>query len=177
MRISDWEFRRVLFRSDILELARAESGRLELAEEDTTLFDVVDPCVRLIAPRAQHQGCALSVALKQDVKLYADATKLRQTVLNLLTNAVKFTPAGGRVEIRAKLHGSGGLAIQVADTGMGMKPEDIPQAMVPFGRLKAAEKIEGTGLGLPLAKEMVELHDGILSLSSMPGREIGRAHV
>src|SRR3546814_9239301 len=57
------------------------------------------------------------------------------------------------------LHGSGGLAIQVADTGMGMKPEDIPQAMVPFGRLKAAEKIEGTGLGLPLAKELVELHD------------------
>src|SRR3546814_19087138 len=53
---------------------------------------------------------------------------------------------------------------------MGMKPEDIPQAMVPFGRLKAAEKIEGTGLGLPLAKELVELHDGILSLSSMPGR-------
>src|SRR3546814_20430819 len=64
--------------SDILELARAESGRLELAEEDTTLFDVVDPCVRLIAPRAQQQGVALSVALKQDVKLYADATTPRQ---------------------------------------------------------------------------------------------------
>lgn len=155
--------------SDILELARAESGRLQLAEEDTTLFDVVDPCVRLIAPRAQQQGVALSVALKQDMRLYADATKLRQTVLNLLTNAVKFTPAGGRVEIRAKLHGSGGLAIQVADTGIGIKAEDIPQAMLPFGRLKAAEKIEGTGLGLPLAKMLTELHDGVLSLSSMPG--------
>ena len=156
--------------SDILELARAESGRLQLAEEDTTLFDVVDPCVRLIAPRAQQQGVALSVALQQDVRLHADATKLRQTVLNLLTNAVKFTPTGGRVEIRAKLHGSGGLAIQVADTGIGIKPEDIPQAMLPFGRLKAAEKIEGTGLGLPLAKMLIELHGGVLELSSAAGR-------
>jgi signal transduction histidine kinase len=156
--------------TDILELARAESGRLRLSEEDTSLFDVVDPCVRLIAPRAQQQGVALSVALKKDVRLRADTTKLRQTVLNLLSNAVKFTPAGGRVEIRAKLHGSGGLAIQVADTGIGIKPEDIPQAMLPFERLKAAEKIEGTGLGLPLAKMLTELHDGVLELSSMPGR-------
>src|SRR3546814_18425542 len=115
---------------------------MELSEWYNTLFNEIDPCVRLSAPRSQQQCVALSDALKQDVKLYADATKLRQTVLNLLTNAVKFTPTGGRVEIRAKLHGSGGLAIQVADTGMGMKPEDIPQAMVPFGRLKAAEKIE-----------------------------------
>src|SRR3546814_14724997 len=103
--------------SDILELARAESGRLELAEEDTTLFDVVDPCVRLIAPRAQQQGVALSVALKQDVKLYADDTKLRQTVLNLLTNAVTFTPAGGRVQNRAHTHGSAGPPPSVPDTG------------------------------------------------------------
>jgi signal transduction histidine kinase len=156
--------------TDILELARAESGRLRLSEEDTSLFEVVDPCVRLIAPRAQQQGVALSVALAKDVRLCADSTKLRQTVLNLLSNAVKFTPAGGRVEIRAKLHGSGGLAIQVADTGIGIKPEDIPQAMLPFERLKAAEKIEGTGLGLPLAKMLTELHDGVLELSSMPGQ-------
>src|SRR3546814_11235504 len=92
--------------SDILELARAESGRLELAEEDTTLFDVVDPCVRLIAPRAQQQGVALSVALKQDVKLSADATTLRQTVLNLLTHAAKFTPAGATDPHRDNRHRS-----------------------------------------------------------------------
>src|SRR3546814_14952003 len=81
--------------SDILELARAESGRLELAAADTTLFDVVDPCVRLIAPRAQQHGVALSVALPQDVKLYADATKLRQPARTLLTHPVKFNPTGG----------------------------------------------------------------------------------
>jgi len=156
--------------SDILELARAESGRLRLSEEETSLFEVVDPCVRLIAPRAQQQGVALSVALAKNVRLNADSTKLRQTVLNLLSNAVKFTPAGGRVEIRAKQHGSGGLAIQVADTGIGIRPEDIPQALLPFERLKGAEKIEGTGLGLPLAKMLTELHDGVLELSSMPGR-------
>ncbi|HMA15286.1 MAG TPA: ATP-binding protein, partial [Kiloniellaceae bacterium] len=156
--------------SDILELARAESGRLRLSEDETSLFEVVEPCVRLIAPRARQQGVALSVALSGNVRLRADTTKLRQTVLNLLSNAVKFTPAGGRVEVRAKLHESGGLAIQVADTGIGIKPEDIPQAMLPFERLKAAEKIEGTGLGLPLAKMMTELHDGVLELASMPGR-------
>src|SRR3546814_17844126 len=128
MRISDWEFRRVLFRSDILELARAESGRLELAEEDTTLFDVVDPCVRLIAPRAQQQGVALSVALKQDVKLYAPAPKLRQTVLNLQTNAVNTTHAGGRVALTATLPGSGAPPLQVPTIGMCITPEDTPPA-------------------------------------------------
>jgi len=156
--------------SDILELARAEAGHLKLSEENTSLFEVVDPCVRLVAPRAQQQDVALSVALNKDVGLRADATKLRQTLLNLLTNAVKFTPAGGHVEVGATLQASGALSIYVVDTGIGIKPEDIPQALLPFERLREAEKIEGTGLGLPLAKMLAELHDGTLELTSMPGR-------
>ncbi len=156
--------------TDILELAKAEAGRLRLTEQETSLFEVVEPCLRLIAPRAQQQNVTLVSALPQDVRLCADPTKLRQTVLNLLSNAVKYTPAGGRVEIESVLQESGGLAIRIADTGIGIKPEDIPQALMPFERLEGAEQIEGTGLGLPLAKMLAELHDGALELTSMLGR-------
>jgi len=156
--------------SDILDLAKAESGHLRLTEKETTLFEVVDSCVRLIAPRATQRGIDVAVALPDDFGLRVDPTKLRQTLLNLLSNAVKYTPEGGRVDIETELHENGSLAIRVSDTGIGIKPEDIPQALAPFERLKSAEQIEGTGLGLPLAKMLTELHEGVLDIASLPGR-------
>ncbi len=156
--------------SDILDLAKAESGHLRLSEEDTTLFEVVDSCVRLVAPRAAERGIEVAVTLPDDFRLRVDPTKLRQTLLNLLSNAVKFTPEGGRVAVETELHENGSLAIRVCDTGIGIKPEEIPQALAPFERLKAAEQIEGTGLGLPLAKMLTELHEGVLNIASLPGR-------
>jgi signal transduction histidine kinase len=156
--------------SDILELAKAESGHLRLTEEEVELAEIIDPCLRLIAPRAETQKVTVSIEQPQGLLLCVDPTKLRQTLLNLLSNAVKYTPAGGHVEVTAEVKETGGLAIRVADTGVGIKPEDIPQALMPFERLKATEQIEGTGLGLPLAKMLAELHDGTLELTSMPGR-------
>jgi signal transduction histidine kinase len=156
--------------SDILDLAKAESGHLRLSEKEIPLFEIVDSCVRLIAPRAEAQKVEVTTALPEGVVLFVDPTKLRQTLLNLLTNAVKFTPEGGRVSVDAKLQQDGGLALRVTDSGIGIKPEEIPRALLPFERLEAAAQIEGTGLGLPLAKMLAELHDGLLELSSLPGR-------
>ncbi len=156
--------------TDILDLARAESGHLRLTSQETTLEDTVRPCLSLIRTRAEQRGISVTTSYPGDLRLLVDPTKLRQALLNLLSNAVKFTPEGGHVEVTAVMKGDGGLAISVSDSGMGISPEEIPQALTPFERLKAAENIEGTGLGLPLAKELIELHGGRLELSSQPGR-------
>ncbi len=154
--------------SDILDLARAESGHLRLAEQEVALRETIDPCLRLIRTRAEQQKLSVSAELPENLRLLVDPTKLRQAILNLLSNAVKFTPEGGRIEVTAALQGDGSLAITIADTGIGISPEEIPQALTPFERLEAAEQIEGTGLGLPLAKVLIELHGGILKLEGRP---------
>ena len=100
----------------------------------------------------------------------ADEKRLRQILLNLLSNAVKFTPSGGTVSASATVHNSG-LDIVIADTGIGMKSEDIPRALERFGQIDStlARKYEGTGLGLPLAKHLIELHGGTLKIESTVG--------
>jgi signal transduction histidine kinase len=153
--------------SDILDLARAESGHLRLSTQEITLEEAVGPCLRLIRPRAEQQKISVAAKLPKDLRLDADLTKLRQAVLNLLSNAVKFTPEGGRILVTAELRDDGALAIAITDSGIGIKPEEIPQALTPFERLEAAEQIEGTGLGLPLAKVLTELHGGSLELEGL----------
>lgn len=100
----------------------------------------------------------------------ADARALKQILLNLLSNAVKFTEAGGRVAVSAGI-GGGGLTIVVADNGIGMAPEDIPEALSSFGQIHSTytRERDGTGLGLPLVKALVELHGGALEIDSAPG--------
>jgi signal transduction histidine kinase len=115
---------------------------------------------------------ALGFALAEDIPLIdADETRLKQVLLNLLSNAIKFTPAGGHVMVSAWLEASG-LVIAVADTGIGMRAQDIPLALEPFRQVDAvlSRRYEGTGLGLPLAKRLTELHGGTLEIDSMPGR-------
>ena len=104
-------------------------------------------------------------------RLYADGRALKQVLLNLLTNAVKFTPLDGRVTIGADLEPGGDLVFTVVDTGVGMSPEDLEQALTPFGQAESdiAREQEGTGLGLPLSKHLVELHGGSLTIESAPG--------
>jgi signal transduction histidine kinase len=110
----------------------------------------------------------LPAALPQ---LLVDARRFRQIVLNLLSNAVKFTPEGGRVEISAWMADDGGVALAVADTGIGMSEDEMRRALEPFVQLDRAgrRKQEGTGLGLPLCRQLVELHGGALTLASVPG--------
>jgi signal transduction histidine kinase len=157
---------------DILEIAKAESGRLQLYKEETTLEDIIGPCVRTIAVRAHASGIELIQHVKSDSRLIGDTTKLRQVILNLLSNAVKFTPGGGRVVITANVARDGGATIEVVDSGIGIAAQDIPRIMSPFEQVESqvARRREGTGLGLPLAKLLVELHGGSLLIESALGR-------
>jgi signal transduction histidine kinase len=154
--------------NDILNLSKLEAGRLVLHEEVVDLGAMVESCITLIETQARQQKIRLSVSLDERVRsVRADDRRLRQILINLLSNAVKFTPEGGQVRVSSAQE-NGGLIIAVSDTGIGMAPEDIPKAMTPFGQIhsKIRRKQEGTGLGLPLAKQLVELHGGTFRIES-----------
>jgi len=157
--------------NDILNLSKLEAGRFVLHEEDVDLQALVDSCLKVLSTQASAGKIELSAALDAGRRwIRADERRLRQVLLNLLSNAVKFTPEGGQVRVSSVAR-NGGLAISVSDTGSGMAPEDIPNAMTPFGQIdsKIRRKLEGTGLGLPLAKQLVELHGATFSIESKLG--------
>ena len=158
--------------NDILDLSRIEAGAVELGEDHVDCRDLIDYCVRLVRDRAQRAGLSLTVDAGVDVpELRGDQRKLRQALLNLLSNAIKFTPTGGSVKIAAACEADGAIILRVADNGIGMEPADIPEALTPFKQVdnSLARKYEGTGLGLPLAKSLIELHGGSLKLISELG--------
>jgi PAS domain S-box-containing protein len=158
--------------NDILDVARVEVGKVELNEGAVSPTRLVESCMRLVGERARRNGIALGSEIPAELpRLYVDERKLKQVLINLLANAVKFTPRDGSVSVIAEPTADGGLAIRVRDTGIGMKPEDIPKALAPFGQVDGslARRFEGAGLGLPLAKALTELHGGRLELDSAPG--------
>jgi len=157
--------------NDILDLSKIEAGKLELYEEVVFLPPIVERCVRVVAARAEEGG----ITVRNEIPIHlpgvrADERKLKQILINLLSNAVKFTPEGGTVTISGALS-EDGISITVSDTGIGMAPEEISSAMQPFGQLDSSlsRRHEGTGLGLPLTKSLVELHGGRLQIESRPG--------
>ena len=157
---------------DILDVSKAEAGKLDLTEEAVEVGPLVAACVRMLEARAASGEVKLVDEVPAGLPLiHADPRRLRQIVLNLLSNAVKFTPEGGRVEIAAWLAEDGGLAIAVSDSGIGMSEDELAQALQPFVQLDRAgrRRQEGTGLGLPLCRQLVELHGGELRLASVPG--------
>ncbi|MEZ5833014.1 MAG: ATP-binding protein [Dongiaceae bacterium] len=159
--------------NDILDLSKIDLGQATLSEGEVDLSRVVHSCQRLMFERAERGGVNVQVVLPQDLPmLWADETKVKQIVLNLLSNAVKFTERGGRVTITAGRLGDGGLSLGIIDTGIGMRSEDIPKAMAPFGQLESTfeRRFEGTGLGLPLVQRLVELHGAGFRLESHPGK-------
>ena len=159
--------------NDILDLAKAEAGRLELHEEATNLPVIVDLSVKLFRERAERSGMDLVVTMPDKVPaLHADGRKLRQMLLNLLSNAVKFTPDKGRIEVRIELRDDGGIDLVVEDTGIGMSQDDMERAFEVFGQADSTltRRYEGTGLGLPLARAVVRLHGGELLMRSQPGK-------
>src|SRR3546814_6523167 len=151
--------------------------------EASDVAELADGCLGLLRPRAQQGGLSLVSLLPPDLpEFWLDPLKFRQVLLNLLSNAVKFTPAGGRVTVSAAPAGDGDWVVTVADSGIGMSPEQIAVAVQPFGQVdnSLSRAHAGTGLGLPLARRLMELHGGALDLPSAPGPgtpEIGRAHV
>ncbi len=159
--------------NDILDISKAEAGKVELREMPIDLNGTLASCARLIDPRAHAAQVRVTVDVAPDVPLLtADEQRVRQIVLNLLSNAVKFTPPGGRVRIVAKMETDGCVTVSIVDTGIGMRPQDIPRALEPFGQIDSvlARRFEGTGLGLPLSRKLVELHGGTLSIESAPNR-------
>jgi signal transduction histidine kinase len=158
--------------NDILDLSKAEAGKLELHEASVDLSLTVHSCLRLMRERAQQSGVRVQNKLNGVPRLRADERMLKQILLNLLSNAIKFTPPGGEIEVVGEHDNAGGLLMRVTDTGIGMAPEDIPRALEAFTQVDSAlsRKYDGTGLGLPLTKTLVELHGGTLAISSAPGR-------
>jgi len=156
--------------NDILDLSKIESGSMEPKEETFQVAEVVRSCVALVTERARNNRIDIAVDFPESTSatLRADRRMVKQILSNLLANAVKFTLAGGRVTISAHVDSEAGLAIEVKDTGIGMPERDIPKALARFGQVDShlGRKYEGTGLGLPLVKSLIELHGGFLDLRS-----------
>ena len=157
--------------NDILDLSKIEAGRFDLSEHEMDVRTVLNSASVIVKPRAQQAGVQLVIeAPDEELYLYADERALKQVLINLLANAVKFSLRGGTVQLSVETDDTH-MHLKVRDEGVGMDPEDIPRALQPFtqvdGSLSRAH--EGTGLGLPLAKRLVELHDGTLSIESALG--------
>jgi two-component system cell cycle sensor histidine kinase PleC len=155
--------------NDILDLSKAEAGRFELSTDEVVPADLLQECLRLIRGRAEEAGLRLKSNFAPGLpNLVVDRLRLKQILLNLLSNAVKFTPSGGTVELCAHADDAGRFILAVRDTGIGMAPEAIPIALEPFRQVASpfARTVEGTGLGLSLAKSLIECHGGTLELES-----------
>jgi two-component system, sensor histidine kinase and response regulator len=158
--------------NDILDIAKAESHSLELVEDMVDIAEIIQVSAATVAEWARQGQVACSYDLEPGLPpAWADGKKLQQVMANLLSNAIKFTSAGGRMMLSARREVNGGLAISIADTGIGIAPEQVAVALAPFGQVDGSltRKYEGVGLGLPLAKRLVELHDGVLEIDSTLG--------
>ena len=158
--------------TEILTLAEAETDNLRLNLEQVDVGAVARRCLCIVAADAEAKSIRLVDKISGEMPaLLADRLKLRQLLLNLLSNGIKYTPPGGEVRIATRLEGTQ-IAIAVSDNGIGMAPEQVPQAMLPFVRLASplTRATEGTGLGLPLCQRFAELHGGRLDITSAPNR-------
>jgi PAS domain S-box-containing protein len=159
--------------NDILDLARVDAGKLELHEESgIDPHELAATCVTLVKARAAAGGLRLSTMSEDGLPcIAADATRLKQILLNLLSNAIKFTEPGGSVSLTMRRATDGGIAFDVSDTGQGMTADEIIVALEPFGQIDSGHnrRHEGTGLGLPLARQLAALHGGSLEIRSEKG--------
>jgi signal transduction histidine kinase len=163
--------------NDILDLSKAEAGKLTLKFERFRVEEAVDKCMTILSERAHDGGVSVIIHYAKAMPaIVADRVRFIQIMLNLMSNAIKFTPEGGRVDVYVEVEESSGevayFTIRVVDTGMGMKKEDINKAFQAFGQLDSGldRKYEGTGLGLPLTKKLVELHNAMIRIESELGK-------
>jgi len=155
--------------SDILDVAKIESGTFELDLQPCALRETIVSAASLVEQRIADKRQILTVMLPDCLpSVVADARRLKQVIVNLLSNAHKFTPEGGRITVTAALVSARTMAVAVRDTGVGMTPDQITVALKPFGQVNAgrARAHEGTGLGLPIAKAMIEQHNGTFTVES-----------
>jgi len=153
---------------DLLDLTVAEAG-CELQERPVDLAELMQGCVKLLEPRAASNAVELATRLPNGrIEVMADPLKLKQVLLNLLTNAVKFTPAGGHVLAKLRARADGSISMVIEDDGIGISEAEIEHILLPFGQAHdgRADPQQGAGLGLPLAKALIELHGGSLAITS-----------
>ena len=155
--------------NDILDLSKAAAGKFELACEEIAPIDIVVECLRLTRGKAHEGGLRLTSDMAPGLpNLIVDRLRFKQALLNLCSNAIKFTPPGGSVHVSAHQMADDSFVLTVRDTGIGMSPEQIPVALEPFRQVASpfARNAEGTGLGLALVKSLIECHDGRLEIES-----------
>ena len=158
--------------NDILDLSKIEAGKYEIRPEPVEVAALVDECLKIVAGQAAERGVALSAKVDPALPpLHLDKRAAKQILLDLLSNALKFTPADGAVTVVAERLADGGAALRVSDTGIGIAADDIPRILTPFVQVESAmtRQHAGTGLGLPIAKALAEMHGGKLSIESTPG--------
>ncbi|HEY0835044.1 MAG TPA: HAMP domain-containing sensor histidine kinase [Azospirillum sp.] len=158
--------------NDVLDLAKIEAGRMCLSPEPVDAADLAQACLRLNSGQARASGVTVSVEVVPGTgALHADPRAAKQMVVNLLSNACKFTARGGTVRLEVRGLPDGGVLLAVSDTGVGMTAEEITTALQRFGQVDNLHTRQnaGTGLGLPLVKGLIELHGGALAIASVPG--------
>lgn len=157
--------------NEILDLSRIEAGKYDLNEEALNLAMIVEDCHHMLNLRAKAKGQSISEMIERDLpKIWGDERAIRQIMLNILSNAIKFSPPGGEIVIKVGWTATGGQYVSVKDNGPGIPADEIPVVLQSFGRgshaIKTAE--QGSGLGLPIVKGLVDLHEGGFDLKSRP---------
>jgi two-component system cell cycle sensor histidine kinase PleC len=159
--------------NEVLDLAKIDAGKAELNEEEIDPGEIVNACFEIVKEHAHAGNLHLSMESKELMPaVRADARRLRQILINLLANAIKFTKPAGSVVVAFRRTADGGIAFDVRDSGPGMTAAEIDIAMQPFGQVDSGHdrRHQGTGLGLPLARSLAELHGGSLQVDSQKGR-------
>lgn len=157
--------------NDLLDLSRAAAGGLEVGNEIVDLAEQTRSCLRIaVAAKPYAAHTVTTAGLDRPLLVNGDSRLLRQALLNILGNAVKYIPCGGTIHIAAGNDTDGGLCLEVRDNGPGMTANELDRALMPYGRGRAARGQVGSGLGLPLAWGFVAAHGGRLDLESAPGR-------
>ncbi|MCF8466846.1 MAG: PAS-domain containing protein [Sneathiella sp.] len=152
---------------DILDYSRLEAGSMELKETEFNLLDLAQSTRTMLAAKAMEKSARISVSKELGLRIKADERKLKQVLINLVNNAIKFSPERGLIEINIATESAQYVSIYITDSGFGISKDEIENVMRPFGRAQHSvdKSIEGTGLGLPLAKSIVELHGGELKIA------------
>jgi two-component system phosphate regulon sensor histidine kinase PhoR len=157
--------------NDLLDIAKIEAGKYVQHRVPTDLGKLIEQAVKLMEPRAKQQGIAITCEYRDLKPVQADPKNMEEVLNNLLSNAINYSPNGGTVEVRARSMGES-IEIEVRDTGVGIPEEELAKIFDKFYRVKHPEtrKVIGTGLGLPIVKNIVEAHNGIIEVDSIPGR-------
>ena len=158
--------------NDILDLSRIEAGEFEIHPTEFNLHDALEDCIKLVAAKQNRPAENFSlIGCDEGLSITADPRLFKQIVLNILANADRFTPADGNIQIEVDSQPDNALHIRIIDTGVGIDASDMDRVFEPFGQARTNVNVthDGTGLGLPLSRKMMELHDGFLALDSTPG--------